>query len=108
SKLYGLTENDKISPIFSILQDGLIAISLAIPALSPVLSPAQAALPMLGIGLARLATKLENGAIHAFWADRTLHLTLLAICAIFGQLPLGIAVFALLALANCLLRTRAI
>ncbi len=106
SGLYGRVTNARNSRIFSGLQDALVMLGLALPALAAQ-SLALAALPILAIGLARLAAILESGPIQAFWADRTAHLMLFAICAIIGQLTLGIAVFALLALAQCTMRSRA-
>ncbi len=107
SSIFGTSKKEKSSRILNALQDILAVTALMIPALTPAIDPAEAALPVLAIGLARLSSTVNSTAIAGFWADRTTHLIAFAVCAIIGQLPLGIAVFAALALAQCILRFRA-
>lgn len=79
----------------------VLANALSAPSLSVL------ALPLLAIGLAHyLGGGGEGGALSAFWRDRSLHLVVFAIAAGFGLLSEAIALFALGALAQLLLRER--
>ena len=107
ASLFGKPFSERKSRGLNAGRDVVTVGALALPALTPALNPTEVILPALAIGLARLASLNDSSAISVFWADRTTHLLLLAVCAIFGQLPLGIAVFAALALAQCIVRFRA-
>ncbi len=64
----------------------------------------QLALPILALGLARLASRDCKDSPAAFWQDRALHLTGFAIAAATGYLGEVLAVFALAALVQVTLR----
>ncbi|MBV7266994.1 hypothetical protein [Erythrobacter ani] len=66
--------------------------------------PALLALPVLAIGLSILASKDVSPFLRAFWNDRTLHLAMLAGCAFGGLLSEGLALMALAALSQLMLR----
>lgn len=65
---------------------------------------AEFALPLIAIGLARHLGGAGPEALAAFWRDRTLHLVLLEIAAGAGFLSEALALFALGAVAQLLLR----
>ncbi len=65
----------------------------------------QIALPVLALGLARLASIGGAAKGCAFWQDRTLHLAAYAIAAAMGYLNEALALFALIALAHLTLRS---
>ncbi|MHA7818417.1 MAG: hypothetical protein ACX930_02095 [Erythrobacter sp.] len=67
---------------------------------------AQIALPFVAIGLARHLGGGAGGGLTAFWSDRPIHLVIFAIAAGMGFLDEALAVFALGALAQLLLRER--
>jgi len=64
----------------------------------------QFAVPILAIGLSYLAGRSGNTAIKAFWQDRALHLVGFAVAAGAGYLGEVLAIFAIAALIQLLLR----
>ena len=61
-------------------------------------------LPVFAIGISHLARKGENERLASFWRDRTLHLLVFAVAAGVGRLPEALALFAIGALLDLLLR----
>lgn len=68
---------------------------------------AQIALPLVAIGLARIAGAKVNGRLSGFWRDRTIHMVGFAVATGFGLLGEALALFTLGALVQLMLRERA-
>ncbi len=80
--------------------------AVLILAMGPALPIATASmvLPVLAIGLAHYVSRSSDSAISRFFSDTPFHLMIFATAAAFGQLESALAIFALIALAQLLLR----
>jgi hypothetical protein len=67
--------------------------------------PEVASLGLLAVGLARLAKGDAGSLARAFWGDRAGQLAALALASALGSLGPALALLALVALAQILLRT---
>jgi hypothetical protein len=61
-------------------------------------------LPLLAIGLVRLASSQGAGASKTFWSDRTIHLAIFAIAAALGGVGPALAIMAFAAMVQLMLR----
>lgn len=68
----------------------------------PAVSFPMAALAILALGLSRFASQTGPKLVAPFWNDRTVHLAIFAISAIYGVLSEALATFGLVALAQVL------
>lgn len=90
---------------------GLMTDLLAVAALLLAVGPgspesAQIALPLIAVGLARHLGSVTDDALSAFWGDRASHLVFFAITAAWQVLNEALALFALGAVVQLLLRGR--
>ena len=67
----------------------------------------QIALPLLAIGLSRLAGDIQPAKLTGFWRDRVLQLAGFALAAWGGVLSEALALFTLGAMLQLMLRSRA-
>jgi hypothetical protein len=95
--------------VMNALVDGIAAATLALALLfgSSMASadPEVASLGLLAVGLARLAKGDAGSLARAFWGDRAGQLAALALASALGSLGPALALLALVALAQILLRT---
>ena len=98
--LDGAKKQSLISRNISAITDILAVMSLCIAFISQ--PAAIIALPILTMGLLRLAERNSAPGVAPFWNDRALHLAGLTVCAAYGILSEGLAVLGLLALAQAL------
>ncbi len=95
-----------VSLFFNGIIDVLIAFSLSLLVYSLTSAIALAALPVLFIGIARLAETAPPETATALWKDRTLGLVLLTVAAAFGILVEAIAFLSVAALLHMLIAYR--
>lgn len=94
----------RLARLFAPLADTLAIVALLM-ALHPVDAPVERlVLPVLAIGLARIAGQMGVAGKATFWDDRALHLAGFGIAAIAGMLAPALAVFGIGALAHKLLQ----
>lgn len=96
--LLGKSFNRKFGIYLNGLIDTLAIITLFFAMPEQTITSGAAAL--FAIGLARLAAINAPSAIAPFWNDRTVHLAIFAVCAVYGLLSEALAVFGVIALAQ--------
>lgn len=104
-RLVGRDGNTRLAAIGEALFDAFAVAALTLPSL-PFMLPKRLFLPLVLIGLLRLAARLGPAKVRAMWSDRSLLFALLAPAAWFGVQTQAIALLVLAALAYCLISER--
>ena len=102
ARLFSRQDPNRV-PKISLLLDIVMAIVLTLPATLPMV-PERAFLPVLLLGLLRLANRQLPSGFKELAADRTLLAILLAASAWFGVLPQAMAILSLAVLGSLLFR----
>jgi len=105
ARLHGQEGRARFPGLANLLLDLLAIVVLTLPSL-PLMIPKRAFLPMVMIGLLRLAAGVGPSRWRAMWGDRVLLFVLLFPAAWFGTLTQAMAVIALVSLAYCLISQR--
>lgn len=104
--LWGAEVQGGIARFSTLATDALAAAALVLANTGSAPDIASATMPILAFGLARILGGETQASLASFWRDRTLHLAIFAIAAGFGVLEEALALFALGALVQLLLRKR--
>ncbi len=106
SRLWSQDTSARRATMLTIALDCSAAIVLILALGVPISLVANAALPILAIGLAHLAGRDDRASVNAFWRDRGLHLIGFAIASGAGYLNEALSIFAIAALLQLLLRRK--